>query len=52
VPVDRTIPYTDDEMEDKIAAAIEDFESKPQSHERKERKPLQQDNQEDSESGW
>ena len=25
--VDRTIPYTDDEMEDKIAAAIEDFES-------------------------
>ncbi len=51
VPVDRTIPYTDDEMEYKIAAAIEDFESKPQSHERKERKPLQQDNQEDSESG-
>jgi NAD(P)-dependent dehydrogenase (short-subunit alcohol dehydrogenase family) len=48
--VDRTIPYTDDEMEDKIAAAIEDFESKPQSHGRKERKPLQQDNQEGSES--
>jgi NAD(P)-dependent dehydrogenase (short-subunit alcohol dehydrogenase family) len=51
IAVDRTIPYTDDEMEDKIAAAIEDFESKPQSHGRKERKPLQQDNQEDSESG-
>jgi hypothetical protein len=49
--VARTIPYTDDEMEDKIAAAIEDFESKPQSHGRKERKPLQQDNQEDLESG-
>lgn len=50
-PVDRTIPYTDDEMEDKIAAAIEDFESNPQSHERKERKPLQQNNREDSEPG-
>ena len=46
--VDRTIPYTDDEMEDKIAAAIEDFESNPQSYERKERKPLQQNNREDS----
>jgi NAD(P)-dependent dehydrogenase (short-subunit alcohol dehydrogenase family) len=51
VPVDRTIPYTDDEMEYKIAAAIEDFESNPQSHERKEGKSLQQNNQEDSESG-
>ena len=49
--VDRTIPYTDDEMEDKIAAAIEDFESNPQSYERKERKPLQQNNREDSEPG-
>ena len=43
--VDRTIPYTDDEMEDKIAAAIEDFESNPQIHERKEKKSLQQNKQ-------
>ena len=47
--VDRTIPYTDDEMEDKIAAAIEDFESNPQIHERKEKKSLQQNNQKGSE---
>ena len=47
--VDRTIPYTDDEMEDKIAAAIEDFESNPQMHERKEKKSLQQNKQEGSE---
>ena len=46
--VDRTIPYTDDEMEDKIAAAIEDFESNPQIHQRK-KKFLQQNNQEGSE---
>ena len=49
--VDRTIPYTDDEMEDKIAAAIEDFESNPQIHERKEKKSLQQSKQEGSEPG-
>jgi NAD(P)-dependent dehydrogenase (short-subunit alcohol dehydrogenase family) len=30
--VDRTIPYTDDEMEDKIAAAIEDFEAHPERY--------------------
>ena len=47
--VDRTIPYTDDEMEDKIAAAIEDFESNPQIHERKEKKSLQQNKQKGSE---
>ena len=46
--VDRTIPYTDDEMEDKIAAAIEDFESNPQIHERKEKKSLQHNKQEGS----
>lgn len=34
--VDRTIPYTDDEMEDKIAAAIEDFEAHPERYERPE----------------
>ena len=51
VPVDRTIPYTHDEMEDKIAAAIEDFESNPQSREPKGRKLLLKNDQEDSESG-
>lgn len=33
--VERTIPYTDDEMEDKIAAAIEDFEAHPERYEQK-----------------
>ncbi|MGZ0656728.1 SDR family NAD(P)-dependent oxidoreductase [Coraliomargarita sp. W4R72] len=40
--VERTIPYTDDEMEDKIAAAIEDFEAHPERYEpsqKQERKP-------------
>ncbi|TVP79269.1 MAG: SDR family NAD(P)-dependent oxidoreductase, partial [Puniceicoccaceae bacterium] len=37
--VDRSIPYTDDEMEDKIAAAIEDFEAHPERYERPEPKP-------------
>jgi NAD(P)-dependent dehydrogenase (short-subunit alcohol dehydrogenase family) len=31
-PVERTIPYTDEEMEDKIAAAIEDFEAHPERY--------------------
>lgn len=31
--IERTIPYTDDEMEDKIAAAIEDFEAHPERYE-------------------
>lgn len=31
--IDRTIPYTDDEMEEKIAAAIEDFEAHPERYE-------------------
>ena len=47
--VDRTIPYTEDEMEDKIAAAIEDFESNPKGHERMEKKSLQQNNQKGTE---
>ncbi len=37
--IDRTIPYTDEEMEDKIAAAIEDFESNPERSEPSQRKP-------------
>ena len=47
--VDRTIPYTEDEMEDKIAAAIEDFESNPQIQEREGKKSLQQNSQEGNE---
>ena len=49
VTVERTIPYTDDEMEDKIAAAIEDFESNPQIQEREGKKSLQQNSQEGNE---
>ena len=30
--VQRTVPYTDDEMEDKISAAIEDFEAHPERY--------------------
>lgn len=30
--IERTIPYTDEEMEEKIAAAIEDYESQPERH--------------------
>ncbi|MGJ8640542.1 MAG: SDR family NAD(P)-dependent oxidoreductase [Opitutaceae bacterium] len=33
--IDRTIPYTDEEMEEKIAAAIEDFEVHPERYEPK-----------------
>jgi NAD(P)-dependent dehydrogenase (short-subunit alcohol dehydrogenase family) len=31
--IERTIPYTDEEMEEKIAAAIEDFEAHPERYE-------------------
>ena len=31
--IERTIPYTDEEMEEKIASAIEDFESHPERYE-------------------
>ncbi|CAA7069003.1 SDR family oxidoreductase [Lentimonas sp. CC11] len=46
--IERTIPYTDEEMEEKIASAIEDYESQPERYEepkknkknkRKEREP-------------
>ncbi len=30
--IERTIPYTDEEMEDKIAAAIEEFEADPERY--------------------
>jgi NAD(P)-dependent dehydrogenase (short-subunit alcohol dehydrogenase family) len=30
--IERTIPYSDEEMEEKIASAIEDFESHPERH--------------------
>jgi NAD(P)-dependent dehydrogenase (short-subunit alcohol dehydrogenase family) len=31
--IERTIPYTDEEIEEKIASAIEDYESQPERHE-------------------
>jgi NAD(P)-dependent dehydrogenase (short-subunit alcohol dehydrogenase family) len=31
--IERTIPYTDEEMEEKIASAIEDYESHPERYE-------------------
>ena len=34
--IERTIPYTDEEIEDKIAAAIEDFEAHPERYEQPE----------------
>ena len=46
--IERTIPYTDEEMEEKIAAAIEDFEAHPERYEQpdpapqKQNKPQQQ----------
>jgi NAD(P)-dependent dehydrogenase (short-subunit alcohol dehydrogenase family) len=39
VKVERTIPYTDDEMEDRIAAAIEDFEAHPERYDVPDVKP-------------
>lgn len=45
--VERTIPYTDDEMEDKIAAAIEDFEAHPERYEQKE-PPVERSKQQDA----
>jgi len=41
--IDRSIPYTDDEMEDRIAAAIEDFEAHPERYERADASPRKQD---------
>lgn len=35
--IERTIPYTDEEMEDKIAAAIEDFEAHPERYDQPDR---------------
>lgn len=35
--IERTIPYTDEEMEEKIASAIEDYESQPERHEESKR---------------
>lgn len=39
--IDRTIPYSDEEMEEKIAAAIEDFEIHPERYEPKQKGPKQ-----------
>jgi len=35
--IERSIPYTDEEMEEKIAAAIEDYESQPEGREEPQR---------------
>jgi NAD(P)-dependent dehydrogenase (short-subunit alcohol dehydrogenase family) len=43
--IDRTIPYTDEEMEDKIAAAIEDFEAHPERYDQPDRPPAKQKHQ-------
>jgi len=37
--IERTIPYTDEEMDDKIAAAIEDFEAHPERYDQPDRPP-------------
>ena len=41
--IDRSIPYTDEEMEDRIAAAIEDFEAHPERYQRADASPRKQD---------
>ncbi|MFO8027171.1 MAG: SDR family NAD(P)-dependent oxidoreductase [Opitutales bacterium] len=41
-PVERTIPYSDEEMEEKIAAAIEDFEAHPERYDRPDPAPVKQ----------
>jgi hypothetical protein len=48
IEVERTIPYSDEEMEARIAAAIENFETKPEPRQKKDRNPPRQ--QQDSES--
>lgn len=37
--IERTIPYTDEEMEEKIAAAIEDFEAHPERYDTEPSRP-------------
>ncbi|MFP4674591.1 MAG: SDR family NAD(P)-dependent oxidoreductase [Opitutales bacterium] len=37
--IDRTIPYSDEEMEERIAAAIEDYEAHPERYEEKSETP-------------
>lgn len=53
--IERTIPYTDEEMEEKIAAAIEDFETHPERYETKKPAPQREqrspDNQTQGEGG-
>lgn len=40
--IDRTIPYSDEEMEDKIAAAIEDFDAHPERYDKADPVPVKQ----------
>ena len=51
--IERTIPYTDEEIEEKIAAAIEDYESQPEHREepkRNKKKPRQDRDREPKQS--
>lgn len=45
--IERTIPYTDEEMEDRIAAAIEDFEAHPERYEQSDRPPAKRRQQQE-----
>ena len=47
--IQRVIPYTDDEMEEMVAAALEDYESNPERY--KEEMRTSRDQQEPSEDG-
>lgn len=48
--VERTIPYSDEEMEEKIAAAIEDFEAHPERYEAKKSAPQREQRPSDSQA--
>ncbi len=48
---ERSIPYTDEEMEDKIAAAIEDFEAHPERYEQPDKQTRQKRGTNDSPKG-
>jgi NAD(P)-dependent dehydrogenase (short-subunit alcohol dehydrogenase family) len=48
--VERTIPYSDEEMEEKIAAAIEDFDEHPERYESKQKKQRPDSNRDQSKS--
>jgi NAD(P)-dependent dehydrogenase (short-subunit alcohol dehydrogenase family) len=47
--IERTIPYTDEEIEEKIASAIEEYESQPERHEEPRRNKKNKRNDRDRE---